>query len=202
MGSKYNSFSELKEENEYGKDYEVKRTERNSDVVILAIHGGGIEPGCSELTIGTSKAGSFSCYCFEGVKSKGNRALHIDSTSFNEPEALRMAESHSYTLAYHGYEDRKRKNTLIGGRDRQLRKKVLNALRAAGFHAGILLDDSPLAGIDPDNIVNKNKRGMGVQLEISTAQREAFFEENTRSRRRNTQTEEFYQYVRAVCGVF
>jgi phage replication-related protein YjqB (UPF0714/DUF867 family) len=53
-------------------------------VAVIAPHGGGIEPGTSELA--TAIAGDdFSLYLFEGLKSAGNGELHITSTNFDEP---------------------------------------------------------------------------------------------------------------------
>ncbi|WP_082232701.1 poly-gamma-glutamate hydrolase family protein [Halobacillus massiliensis] len=194
----YGSFTELKKDNVEEHDFKISSIVQPSHILILAIHGGGIEPGCSELAYKTAELGSCSLYCLEGVKSKGNYDLHIDSTLFDEPSALNICKQNSYTLSYHGYEENYKKMTLVGGRDFSLREKVYEALISAGFQAEIMPDSSPLAGIHPDNIVNKNKRGMGVQLEISTVQRNAFFEKNTRIGRQHTQTEEFQKYVRAV----
>lgn len=54
-------------------------------------------------------------------------------------------------------------------------------------------------GKEKENIVNRNKRNKGVQLEISAAQRKAFFEDAdfTSNNRENT-TDEFDDYVKAV----
>ncbi|GGF22201.1 UPF0714 protein YjqB [Halobacillus andaensis] len=199
MGTLYNTFDDLKKENEAGRDYTIISEPCDSDVIIIAIHGGGIEAGCSELAMATAQRGRFSYYCFEGLRRKGNRDLHVSSIRFDEPKALQMTGAHSYSLAYHGYEEAKLKHTLVGGADRAGRQKVYEALTAAGFSAEMLSDKSPMAGIDPRNIVNQNKRGMGVQLEISKAQREAFFGNNTRMELGYTQTDEFYRYVEAVC---
>ncbi|MFG6147372.1 poly-gamma-glutamate hydrolase family protein [Halobacillus sp. B23F22_1] len=200
MGTLYNTFDELKKETELGRDYAIVSEIHDSNVLIMAIHGGGIEAGCSELAVATAEDGRFSYYCFEGIRRKGNQELHVSSTQFDEPEALRMAAAHSYSLAYHGYEEAKWKHTLVGGADRSGRKKVCESLIAAGFSAEVLPDASAIAGVDARNIVNRNKRGMGVQLELSTAQREVFFGTNNRLERGKTQTDEFHRYVEAVCN--
>jgi phage replication-related protein YjqB (UPF0714/DUF867 family) len=102
----------------------------------------------------------------------------------------------------HGYADSIVKNTMIGGADHDLKQKVYDKLVQAGFNVELLDESDRLSGSDPDNIVNKTTRGMGVQLEISTAQRNAFFGINTRAERKNTQTEEFYRYTQALKEVF
>jgi hypothetical protein len=48
------------------------------------------------------------------------------------------------------------------------------------------------------NIVNRTLLGMGAQLELSTALRNAMFTENTRPRRKHTTTERFWAFVK-VC---
>ena len=65
-----------------------------------------------------------------------------------------------------------------------------------------------LDGNAPCNIVNRTLRarpqpsagplGMGAQLELSNALREAMFTEHTRSRRKHTTTQLFWTFV-AVC---
>ncbi|MMZ63662.1 hypothetical protein D1872_259320 [compost metagenome] len=167
----------------------------------MAIHGGGIETGTSELTRDIAGL-SHSYYLFEGLKPSNNGDLHITSTNFDEPNALRMVAEASYCLTLHGYADSLKKHTLIGGADHNVKLQVYNKLIAAGFSAELLDEDNPLSGSDPNNIVNKDKRKMGVQLELSTLQRNAFFGINTRADRKNTQTEEFYRYTQALKDVF
>jgi phage replication-related protein YjqB (UPF0714/DUF867 family) len=43
---------------------------------------------------------------------------------------------------------------------------------------------------------------MGVQIEISKAQREAFFATNTRNERKNSKTQEFFEYISAIRSAF
>ena len=81
----YPSFGALALSETEGKDFIVTclRGARD-DIVILAPHGGKIEPGTSELA--RAVAGSdIALYLFEGVKPSGNRALHVTSTNFDEP---------------------------------------------------------------------------------------------------------------------
>jgi phage replication-related protein YjqB (UPF0714/DUF867 family) len=67
----------------------------------VAPHGGGIEPGTSELA--DAIAGSdLSFYTFEGLKSSGNTDLHITSTRFDEPMCLTLLASSSVVVTLHG----------------------------------------------------------------------------------------------------
>lgn len=46
---KYHSMKELQNETIENEDWEIITEDRDSDVTILAIHGGGIEPATSEI---------------------------------------------------------------------------------------------------------------------------------------------------------
>lgn len=198
MADLYNDFEELRTALGYGTDYHLLIGARKSPILFTAIHGGGIESGCTELAMFSAKRQNASYYCFEGWKASGNTDLHITSTHFDEPNGRRMVADSEVTISYHGYSDTTNKNTKVGGGDLVLRQKILDALKQAGFNAELVSDSDPIAGVNDENIVNSNKRGMGVQLEISTAQRNAYFGTNTRSERRNTTNAEFDKYVKAV----
>jgi phage replication-related protein YjqB (UPF0714/DUF867 family) len=197
MSDTYANYADLSASETEGVDYQIVATPRTSNIAIVAIHGGGIETGTSELTVDTAGE-SYSSYLFEGLKSSGNGDLHITSTHFDEPNAIQIVTASEYCVTYHGYADSTNKHTKIGGADHDMKQQVYTKLLEAGFSAEILPEDDPIAGADPDNIVNKTTRGMGLQLEISTAQRGAFFGTNTRAGRKNTQTDEFYRYTQVV----
>ena len=55
-----------------------------SDVAVVAIHGGKIEPGTSELARAVARD-DHPFYLFEGLKPQGNRDLHISSGRFDDP---------------------------------------------------------------------------------------------------------------------
>jgi poly-gamma-glutamate hydrolase-like protein len=59
---------------------------------LVAPHGGGIEPGTSELADAIA-ASDLSFYTFEGLKPSGNTDLHITSTRFDEPMCLTLLAS-------------------------------------------------------------------------------------------------------------
>jgi phage replication-related protein YjqB (UPF0714/DUF867 family) len=200
MSDLYASFSELQAAEVYGEDYHIQYGVRPSNILMIAPHAGGIEVGTSELTMEVA-GDEHSYYLFEGYKSSGNSSLHITSTNFDEPNAIRIIESSEYLISFHGYGDSSNKMTKIGGLNRELRAKVHKALMDRGFNVEILDDSDPISGTDPDNLSNRTRSGMGVQLELSTAQRDAFFGTNTRAERRNTKTDELREYARAIRSV-
>ncbi|GGY04300.1 hypothetical protein GCM10010299_04230 [Streptomyces tanashiensis] len=83
---------------------------------ILALHGGGIEIGTSELALGiagydpadvteTSKpilSTTYDYFLFEGLLSTGNKDLHVTSRNCDDHVALSLAASHLNVLSLHG----------------------------------------------------------------------------------------------------
>ncbi|MGW4702153.1 poly-gamma-glutamate hydrolase family protein [Streptomyces sp. NPDC004285] len=83
---------------------------------ILALHGGGIEIGTSELALGiagydpgditpTAPAllpATYDYFLFEGLLSTGNKALHVTSRNCDDHVALSLAASHLNVLSLHG----------------------------------------------------------------------------------------------------
>lgn len=197
MADLYNNFEELKADNEYGVDYTViHEFNDQSDLVIVAPHGENIEPLTSELTTETSKNISSSYYIFGGIRSKNNFELHITSANFDEPVALSFLNSCNYALSYHGYAGDV-PNTIIGGLDEELALSVLDSLQSHGFTAEKAT--TRFTATNPNNIVNRTRIGMGVQLELSAAQRQLFTKSGQINRKsRQSLTEDFYRYVEAV----
>lgn len=194
---KYNNFEQLSQHEEEDEDYQISFEERDSDVLMIAIHGGGIEAGTTELAQYIANENGFSYYSFEGIKAKGNAELHITSTAFDEPQALKLTENSEMTVSFHGYDNKEEKHTYIGGRDENLLEEIEKELKDAGFS----VSEAPkhMDGKEADNIANRNANEKGVQLEISTAQRQAFFEANDlQASNRDNKSEEFFDYVAAI----
>jgi phage replication-related protein YjqB (UPF0714/DUF867 family) len=135
---------------------------RDSRVLIIAPHGGRIEPGTSLLAM-LIAGRRHSLYRFEGLKPRQNRDLHITSHRFDEPAAVALAEKSSTILALHGCKGRNA--IFVGGLDAPLRDSLTAALVGAGFHATSHGHDYP--AIEPNNICNRGKRKRGAQLEIT-----------------------------------
>ncbi|WP_198274893.1 poly-gamma-glutamate hydrolase family protein [Streptomyces javensis] len=192
----YTSYADLARHQIEGVDYQrTWRSSQCSSLLHLAIHGGGIEPGTSELS--SAAAGTINdLYVLEALKPAGNGNLHITATRFDEPQALALVSAASHVISWHGAAGTD-PATYVGGLDYALRDRIALALVQAGFTVQLAADD--LDGNDPANIANRSSRNMGVQLELTTAQRQAFFAGGDLSRpnRVNT-TAAFTTYVQAV----
>lgn len=197
MADMYRNFEELKADNEYDVDYTIiSQFNEQNNLIIIAPHGENIEPLTSELTFETAKDFSSNLYIFGGIRAKGNFELHITSANFDEPTALSQMDAVDYALSYHGYAD-DQPNTIIGGLDEDLALSVLNSLQSYGFSAEKAT--TRFTATNPNNIVNRTRTGMGVQLELSAAQRKLFTESGEMNRKsRQSSTEDFYRYVDAV----
>ena len=88
LSDRYNNYADLAAGELEGVHYRVRVIERASPIVIVAPHGGRIEPGTSQ-TAALIAADEFSLYCFEGLVS--GRRLHITSTLFDEASIKAIA---------------------------------------------------------------------------------------------------------------
>lgn len=169
----YASFSELCSNESEGDDYCVVVREReSSSTIIIAPHGGGIEPATSEIALAIAN-NDLSSALFEGTKTKGNRILHIASTNFDYPKILNLVRKMPNVIAIHG-EKSNNKIVYLGGADIRLGKFIRSSLEANGF--SVEEHHKPeLQGKSDKNICNRGKNGMGVQLEISSGLRKTFF---------------------------
>lgn len=127
---------------------------------ILALHGGGIEVGTSELCLGIAgyspgdAAGApilptvHDYWMFEGLLSSGNRDLHVTSKNCDDHVALATAASHLNVLSLHGctFDQLKlptstypptgdRRVAVVGGLNKTFRTALVKELNAAGFPA-------------------------------------------------------------------
>ncbi|MEV5575548.1 poly-gamma-glutamate hydrolase family protein [Spirillospora sp. NPDC052269] len=200
---RYRNYADLARHEKEGRDYKrVQRTPKGAHVAQIAIHGGRIEAPTTQLADYASSAGKDAFYSFEGIKKSGNTALHITSTHFDEPRALKLLKPVRYTVSWHAAKG-VTATTYVGGRDTVLGQKITRALRAKGFK--VSTPPGRIDGNDPKNICNRNARGKGVQLEITTAQRKAFFKggrlDSAWIADPRHRTTAFYNYVRAVDSV-
>ncbi len=180
MRDQYRNFAQLRNGETEGIDYRICITEREFFAAIIAPHGGQIEPGTSEIAAAIAE--NIHClYCFEGLRSRPHRDLHIKSTKFDEPKCLGLIKQCKIVVAVHGW-DRKDKAVDVGGLDVALRDAICTRLDAAGFQSNVETKGHH-AAISPNNICNKGLREKGVQLEITKGLREALlrYEEDLRS---------------------
>jgi phage replication-related protein YjqB (UPF0714/DUF867 family) len=167
MPDKYGSFAELSSQEPDGF-WRLHYADRASAVLVMAPHGGEIEPGT--MIIATTLAGDdLSFYVFEGCKPGDDADLHITSTRFDEPTALAMAARASLVVTVRGRRDRDAV-ARIGGAHRRGIPILVNALQRAGFEASEETDPR-LLGRNPDNLCNRGLLREGLQLELGSALR-------------------------------
>lgn len=164
MADIYDSFEALEAEEREGTDWRHEYLPRASRVLVMAPHGGWIEPLTSEVARAVAGV-AFSLYTFEGIGPRGSHRLHLTSHRFDDPLALRATKECDVVLAVHGEQTRDASFAMVGGRWIELRNRLGLALEAAGFQ---VRDPRPgLRGENPRNICNRGRFGAGAQLEIS-----------------------------------
>jgi len=191
MGS-YRNYRELRQHARIDIDYAVEVREGASGLAVLAIHGGGIEPGTGELA--DAVAGRrHAYYSFRGLMPAGNRTLHLTSHCFDEPRGLTLVERSGTALSIHGCSEAD-PVVYIGGRHKALCVEIGERLRKAGF---CVCESAFFPGAHPSNICNRCRGGKGVQLELSAGLRRRMFAGALQSDSRKT-TAVFDGWVGAV----
>jgi len=177
--------------------YSISMRDRGSQIAVAAPHGGGIEPGTSEIALAIAGA-DLSYYLFEGHKRRGNAALHITSRHFDEPGGLALLRRAACVLTVHG-EASEGATVYLGGLNAALKLDLAAALQRAGY-AAREHHDPRLQGLDASNICNAGLGRAGVQLELSAGLRRSFFESLTRAGRAKptVRLAEFSGIVRAA----
>lgn len=178
----YSSYRELAAHHVAGRDYSIDLTRRASPITIVAPHGGGLELGTSEIARAIA-AHHFSLYCFEAVAEDDTGILHLTSTRFDEPQAIKLIACSHTVVTIHGCADAA-PVVFIGGLDRVLKRRLIEELQHAGFDAQD--DNSHHAGSSPLNLCNRGKRGQGIQLEITRGLRRQMFAGMRRHAREET----------------
>jgi phage replication-related protein YjqB (UPF0714/DUF867 family) len=179
--------------------------------IVLAVHGGGIEGGTSEIALAvagyhpatlaaaTDCHGVHDLWIFEGLLNRCNSTLHVTSTNYDDPIALELVQNSRRCISLHGFsDDDANGRSQIGGLDTELKSIVLEELTVAGISARIA--DPELNGNDPDNICNRTTIGAGVQLEMGATYRALLFAPgcNTRELRKNNTNAAFCNLVGAL----
>jgi phage replication-related protein YjqB (UPF0714/DUF867 family) len=205
MADKYDDFEELASKEVAGVDYRILVRRATDSFAIVAPHGGGIEPGTSEIAAAIAEedlaAGTnFSFYAFEGIKSKDNSDLHITATHFDEPISKSLICESRVVITIHGeHSEEDGEGVFLGGLDVRLGRRIGQALKTAGFEVGKHKNPN-LQGIEPENICNRGQTKAGVQLELSRSVRLQMFSSLTRTGRKTTKPA-FKRFVKAVRSV-
>ena len=185
-------FEQLARVEREGEAWHVVSRAGHSVIAVVAPHGGGIEPGTSELA--RAIAGSdHALYLFEGLKRFGNDRLHVKSTRFDEPRLAGIVNQVDTVIALHGERSRER-IVYVGGLHEELRDRIGKRLRDGGFEIG---KHAVLAGLEPSNVCNRGRCAHGVQLEISEGLRRSMFA-SLRRHGRKFPTAAFDRFIAAV----
>jgi len=197
----YASFTDLAKHETAGTDYSIAATKRGSPLAVIAIHGGYIEPGTSDLALALADE-DYSLYTFQALKAKSGKRLHLTSTHFDEPQALKLVGQSKYCLSLHGAAGDE-EAVYLGGRDMQFILNLAGPLREAGFSVITPTDAayrSEIGGDDKGNICNRTMSGMGVQLELTAGLRKALDESNRPGGRQGEgKWQKFVAAVRGAC---
>ncbi len=208
---------------DYGRRY--RRHERFDDdlanrrefarTTVIALHGGGIEAGTSELclaiagyhpaSLAVTPAGgvTYDYWMFEGLRAASNSELHVTSTHCDDSVAVSLCAGALNAFSLHGSTTSRAglpdgtAAVLVGGRNGTLKQLLLDEFAAAGLDAIDGIDHEAINGDEPENIANRTLLGMGGHLELTTPLRSAMFEVNTREQRKNTTTQVFWDFVAA-----
>jgi phage replication-related protein YjqB (UPF0714/DUF867 family) len=168
--TRYRTYHELSRHETLGVDYRIRFREGTSGIAVMAVHGGDIEPGTTEIA--DAVAGDrHTFYTFSGLKPAGNGVLHLASRHFDEPCGVGLARDSRVVVTIHGCSD-ERPIVYLGGRHDTLKERCREALSAAGFTVG---ESVRFPGRHPDNTCNRGRQAMGVQLEISAGLRRRMF---------------------------
>ena len=120
----YQNFAELSADCVENEDYMIHSFSRQSPVLSMAIHGGGIERGSGEIARAVSIVGGFNFYEFEGIRGARNMELHVTSSRFNEPTMESMLSHADRVLSFHGVKGKDERFTMLGGLDAELREAI------------------------------------------------------------------------------
>jgi phage replication-related protein YjqB (UPF0714/DUF867 family) len=178
--------------------------------IVMAIHGGDIEAGTSEIALATAGfhpatlmpsvdgLGLHDFWLFEGLLPRENGRLHVTASHYNDPIATELVQNARRCISLHGCTDRQANGKIqLGGLDCELRDIVLEELKAADIEAEIATNPK-LDGSLPDNIANKTRIGGCAQLEMATSFRSSLYGVNTRPRRKHTTNDKFNRFVAAL----
>ena len=143
MTDRFQNYADLSAEMLRDDDYQIRAEDRGSAVIIIAPHGGTIEPETS--LIAEAIAGSdYSYYLFEALKAGAHGDFHITSHHFDEPQALELVASAQVAVAIHGRKDDGTETVWLGARAEA---------RGEGSHWGIVSQSEASLNEDRSRII-------------------------------------------------
>ncbi|OGS12267.1 MAG: hypothetical protein A2234_08525 [Elusimicrobia bacterium RIFOXYA2_FULL_58_8] len=161
-GDVYPGLAALKAANVEGRDYSTEAYDRGARATVFAVHGGDIEFGTARLARLTADK-DLNLYIFNGWLGADSARLHITSTRFDDPAAVRLATASVLGISFHAQADRS-SYVCVGGKNAAAARLVAIKLEGAGFAAEMPCPRLP--GTSDKNITNLPSAG-GVQLELT-----------------------------------
>ena len=152
-----------------GVDWRKDTKHRESKVLIVAPHGGSIEQGTTELTKALADKGNYD-YSFEGIRPKNNSELHVTSTHYDDPTLNQMIKT---VLQLFRFMAAGTEEIISWWAPFRFKKCYREATCGCGFT--VKVPPEYLGGQNNKNFINKGDNNTGVQLELTTALRKAFF---------------------------
>ena len=190
-----------------GRDLRIEFGDSKIDqCLLIAPHGGGIEPGTSEIMRAVAMLGDYAWYDFAGFLRQGNKeSLHITSTRFNEQTLLMLLPQTKFVVAFHGAEGVGQPLACVGGKWKRGRETVVEAINSTSAEHGVTALDATegshglhLRGLDDDNLTNRGKSGEGVQIEFSREARNLLFPPNASREARGRRSVHLRPLARAL----
>ena len=188
----YRDMKELLKKEE-PDSYKILTRTADSPILVVSPHGGKIELYTSTISDGIAGE-DFNYFDFQGQIEAGSNyeRLHVTATHYNAPQLQELNSKAKVTLSVHGVANDDLRMTFVGGRDKVGAAKVIAALNEAGFEAAP--PPPSISGEHRRNFVNQNASKAGIQLEITTAQRRALFN----NWREDEPRKAFYRYVETL----
>ncbi|OLF31276.1 poly-gamma-glutamate hydrolase family protein [Staphylococcus sp. 47.1] len=197
----YKSMTELYKDTTEGIDWKKDTRNVGKSVLIVAPHGGNIEQGTSELTKLVANNGDFDYFSFEAIRPFNNTQLHVTSTNYDDATLHEMIQDRTATISIHGAQGEEQL-VYLGGYQSPLRDAIQSQLELKGFV--VKIPPEYLGGLSNANFINKVEESTGVQLELTTALRKAFFKDedtSTASRKKiENWTTTMYDFAEALNG--
>ena len=143
--------------------FSVEVQDIGSPITIMAIHGGRIEPGTSNIAKAIAGK-NFNYYCFNGEKLRNNWDLHITSGLFDDQQALALASRSELVITIHGCVG-PGKVAFTGGNNDALRFKLEKELNEKSVQSRL---HPTFDGQGIENICNKGISALGgIQFELT-----------------------------------
>ena len=169
---KYQSMTQLENETVEGVDWKKDTRDNSTKVLIVAPHGGNIEQGTTEATKALAEKGNYDYFSFEAIRPKNNTELHVTSTHYDDPTLNQMIKNRTATISIHGAAGTDQ-IIYLGGPRSTLRDEMGTQLKSSGFT--VMVPPDRIGGVKKNNFINREENNTGVQLELTTALRKAFF---------------------------